>query len=293
MRTTFVCLAWGAFATVGVFAEEQEREVADPVHDYAEEDPEKFFESEQVSKIFALVDKNKDGKATMPEFEAFAKEHRKSTARMETEAMIDSVDTNKDKKVDEKELEAHVREDHKSPHHHEEEEGDNEHKLSNMMIKFSVADLNGDGVLEEDEIMHLFVPETHTEVMNSHAHMEFGFRDKNNDEKLSAEEFYQVLDNEDESDMLADYEHEEYKKVDKNGDGVVDLDEFAHFESGDFHSHNAFTQLFEIADTDKDGSISQTELNKEGPKLQETDAFYELQGWFEHHHERHEHADEL
>lgn len=287
-----VCVALGALATVSR-ADGSEKDVSDPVNEYQEENPETWFEPEQVTKILALVDKNRDHKTSMEEFKAFAKEHRKSTARMETEAMIHSIDTNKDGKLDEKELEEHVKDEHNQPHHHEEEEGDNEHKLQNMLHKFTVADLDGNGLLEEDEIVHLFVPETHADVLNSHAHMELGFRDRNDDEKLSIEEFYQVYDPEDEHDALADYEHEEFKLVDANQDGFIDLDEFTHWESGEFHTGTALKQLFSVADTNKDGYLTAAELNTEGPKLQETDAFYELQGWFEHHHERPEANDEL
>jgi Ca2+-binding EF-hand superfamily protein len=295
MRLQIYCVALGALAAVGSSDKKKKHEVKEKKHEqkkeeeeqidhYAGENPEVWFDPETVHKIFAMVDKNKDGKATKADFMAFAQEHRKSTAKMEVEAIIHTVDKDKDGKLSEKEIKKHTELEHKSHLHQEVEDGDNEQKLQDMLIKFSVADLDGNGVLEEDEIMHLFAPETHADVMHSHAQMEFSFRDKDKNDKLDMHEFFQVLDPDDEHDAVVDYEKDEFKQVDTNGDGTLDLDEFAHFESGKFHTETAIQQLFENADHDKDGSLTEADMNKAGTKLGESDAFYELQGWYEHHH---------
>merc|ERR1712060_735978 len=110
----------------------------------------------------------------------------------------------------------------------ESEEESKEEKEARVLVekeKFSVADRDRNGVLDQGELPALFYPEVDGEDLE-----------------------------------ITEEERADFTKLDKNGDGFLDLSELKVWESGKFHTEEAMKSMLEIADKDHDLPLSADEL---------------------------------
>lgn len=254
---------------------------------------EEAISTAQVEKLHGKFDANGDGKVTAEELAAFSKTTRLEILKKETSQFVDSVDGNKDGKVTLDELmeanfgaiEDSATESTMSSEEDKEYKARQEDEKELEKKKFTIADANKDGLLDKDELAAVFYPETHPEVLELVAQTNLKQKDKDSDGLLSPEEFWG--DQASEDDAIQE-EHGELHKVefaglDSDKDGKLSLKELLAWESGEYHSDAAMIQLMEIADDDKDGSISKAELDKAREPLANSPASSHMQQWAEHY----------
>jgi len=252
-------------------------------HDEGDEPTESLTE-DQLRKMHAKFDGNGDGKVSFEEIIAFSQTTGKEIAKKDGEtgnsaSMLVEIDGDKDGKVS---LEEHLKDIH-SQHEggNEVEMAELEHIKGHEAEKFKAADTNGDGLLDKDELPHMFFPEHHEGVMDVTVAQTMRKRDGNKDGKLTVLEFWHH-DNSTEADLSKE-EKVDFAKLDGNSDGFVDAKELRAWESGSFHTEDIMTKLFELADKDTDKHITADEMAKAAGKIATCDAQHHLMEWAEHH----------
>merc|ERR1712232_326168 len=136
---------------------------------------EEELSAEQMRDMHKKIDKDNNGKISLNEIMKFNTEARSSIATKETASLFDGMDNDKDGKIsmdeliegtfgaplpDEVELPAS-----KDPEQIEEDAKNARDKVREEK-KFHAADKNHDGFLDKDELVHVFYPETHPDVMS-------------------------------------------------------------------------------------------------------------------------------
>jgi Ca2+-binding EF-hand superfamily protein len=250
------------------FPAEDDEEEGTPLKHYEDEGHE--VTAKHLEDLHDHLDGNKDGKVSVQEIVDFHKEANKVMAKQEIEAVFHEIESTQDGALS---LEEHSQETEEIHEHLAPEE--KARVLAHEQAKFKASDVNGDGQLDAGEIVHLMHPSTNAEVLELHVAEEMRKKDENGDGKLSEAEW-----GEEESSGGKDVA---FSDLDTNKDGSIDKAELAHFESGDYHTHDAMNALLQDADTDGDGHFSKEELGKFADKLEDHKASAHVQEWVFHY----------
>lgn len=262
-----------------------------PVHDTEDEDSvwaKEHLSKDQFQQIHKKVDASGDGKITVQELLDFSGLTRNSIVKKDAAEGFPGMDGDDDGKISLAELlENTVGPDTGK------EDADEKAMRELDTAKFKAADKNGDGFLDKDESVGFLYPELNDGVLVLVAENSLKTMDKNSDGELDHDEFWAVSKSADEDDIdnempnqdILDNQKEEFGKLDLNKNGKLDASELKHWESGRFHTEDALTHLFGLADEDEDGFVTASELDKSRlhlsnhigiPHLQEWAAHYEL-----------------
>jgi len=286
-----------------------DEEPGSPVDEAAHEEaqPPEAFSDEQLKAVHAKIDKNADGKMSMDEIMEFWKVTRKSMAITGVEDQLEVLDHNKDGKVTLEEYtmegqgevedapakhpsfitppgEAEAAKGQPSNAARRDAEQAREQALRDMEeAKFKLADANSDGSLDRTELSHLSHPEAHDGMLDILSAHTLKMKDTNGDGELSPDEFWDTagtepMEAEDWQDHLKDFQ-----RVDLDASGKLNVKEISDWEGGAFHTRQAFQELMEIVDDDKDGHLTMEELNKHDADIASTDALMHFNEWSEHH----------
>jgi len=244
--------------------EEQE----DPEQEEPEEDHEGPIPEEQLRLMHAKFDKDQDGRASLKEMLDFADKSDKELAMKDADTLFSEADASKDGKVTLMEhlafIDAHGQKDLRAVEE----------------AKFFAADTNGDRVLDKQELVGLYFPETQEGVLSAAVSATMSAKDRDRDGRLSLQEFVFESDSEDEAD---DKDRADFKRLDKDGDGTLDSRELNVWESGKFHTEDTVKELLKIADTDHDLYLTADELVNARKQLVHTEAQHRLVEWAEDH----------
>jgi len=260
--------------------EHEENHPDDGANDAAEE--ESKMTSKQIHAVHAKIDANKDGKISLVEVMDFSKLMQHTVAKQDVHTFFEEMDTDKDGKVSLKELHADMS---------EWDEGDDDgekHSAAEVKAletaKFKAADKDGNGQLNEAELIGLIHPETHDGVLEIGAAATLKSKDTDGDGKLSVQEFNHRDVKDKDEHPITDDEQQEFKHVDKNNDGAISLQELKAWESGKHHLEQAMAKLFTTADKDGDKLVTAEELdayfNLESGS--DTDVVEHFSEWNEH-----------
>lgn len=253
-------------------------EEAEEVH--MEEDPEGDSDEyeltkEKLEKIHAAVDTNKDGKINLDEMTAFGTKMTAIVAKKYSKSDLVDLDKNKDGKLSFDEYA-------KDMGFVDDEEG----KLfkEQETDKFKAADDNGDGVLDEHELVHLFNPHLHSKVLEAETRGKMKQLDVNKDGKLSNVEFFLAHNDEDphEEFDMSDEDKSHFSELDKDKDGFLDFDELQRSVGHQQHLQKELLNMIEIADMDGDEHLTASELSKSKSMLEGSDIEMYLGEWAHH-----------
>lgn len=256
------------FLSGSVICEASEVEEADDQHDEAGEGEEEQeisqnpLTSEQLSILHNKFDQNADGKVSLEEVLNYAGATDLEIANRSFSGTFAQLDEDKDGKLSLGEL---------SEFHQSEDKAHEEAKLK-------AADINGDGFINEDELLGYFHPEAHPQVLTATMVLQMKQKDKDGDGELSKAEFEEAGKGVD----AAWQKDGDFEKLDADQSGKLNLDELKFFETGKFHIQQDMQQLFEVADTDKDGHLSAAEMAEAKDKLVELPVHEVLSDYSDH-----------
>jgi len=263
---------------------------------------EKSVTPDQLRNMHKKFDTDGDSLVSLSEILKFAKEVKKEIAvkNFENMSIIGDMDSSKDGMLS---MEEHMIDVSKTDSGDENQREIEVRRRETEAAKFKAADVNGNGLLDSQEIPALFYPETRDEVLAITVAETMHHKDTDQNGKLTPEEFWESetwmkmdLDS-DHSDYGMDLESEhsddapgitdkqkaDFDKLDLNEDGQLDMSELQHWESGRFHTELAMKQLITLADTNNDLHLSVQELVDASERISGVDAAYHLVEWTEHH----------
>lgn len=267
---------------VAIAGEHEETHPDDAAEGAAEEEESKMT-TKQIHAVHAKIDANKDGKISLVEVMAFSKLMQHTVAKQDVHTFFEEMDTDKDGKVSLKELHADM-----SEWDGDDEGEDNlvEGAKSKALetAKFKAADKDGNGQLNEAELIGFIHPETHDGVLEIGAAATLKSKDTDGDGKLSVQEFHHRDVKDKDEHPITDDEQEEFKNVDKNNDGALNLQELKVWESGNHNIEQAMTKLLTTADGDGDKLVTAAELDTyfNLEKGKDADALEHFVEWNEH-----------
>lgn len=268
----FLCVATFFSQAAGDSIDEEEEE--DEEEDSEAEDT--VLSRDQLTALHAKFDADGDGKASLPELMAFARRASRELATRDAQLLMEDVDINQDGRLSLEEHLADFR--HQGSFVDEEEEKDLEHRQKLEAAKHAAADLDGDKVLDINELPSLFFPETSVQAMAVFVAEAIRLKDKNGDGKLSPEEFWEVMAD-DQDSVLSKEEREDFSKLDSDGDGWLDSSELQDWESGWFHKAEALQQIVDITDANGDLHVTMEELVDKAEQLEPIMARYYYKEW--------------
>jgi Ca2+-binding EF-hand superfamily protein len=236
--------------------------------------------AEQMQGMHAKIDSNQDGKVSMAEMLHFATKVRRAIAEKDVGTIMAEMDSDRDGKLSLEELLKDL-----ESWGAEAEEGDNEPQVRKELEtqKFKIADKNGDGFLDIEELPPVFYPETHDDILAVAAGHTHRRKDTDSNGQLSPREFWEGDGVDGQDIAISKEEDADFKKLDKDGDGSLNVEELKFWESGAFHTQDAMQKLFDLADTDHDMHVTAEELVNAREGIAGTDAQYNLMEWAEHH----------
>lgn len=223
---------------------------------------------EQAKGLHALFDRDGNGKASMAEVINWWSGSRTDHAKKNVPAVIEDMDWDKDGVISLYE----VLSDEVWKQFDPESQVLKDQKASEEK-KFKASDKNGDGLLDENEVISFFFPGTHDSVLQILAERLIEIKDTDADGKLTAAEFEAE-------------QGDHFDKLDTDHSGKLDVSELKVWESGQFKIEEAMKTFFVHADADGDGHISATELDEAtslGHKAETAaeDALTHLKTWAE------------
>jgi Ca2+-binding EF-hand superfamily protein len=240
------------------------------------EDDELGFAREQISldqlnRLHSKCDENRDGKASLPELMQFGESVRKHVAEKEIDAVMNEIDLSPHDGHASLQEYMDDLEQHWAPHEDEDPTIVNQHiDLRNTELeKFKLADADEDGALNRTELINMVSPGMHDRIFEISTSAELRQKDTDGDGLLSEEEFWGGHPG----------QPGEFQNLDKNGDGTIDIEEMKLWASGWYHTEIALKQLFDLADEDKDGFLTASELEAVYTTIDTTDAHYHLLQW--------------
>lgn len=236
--------------------------------------------AEQMRSMHSKFDHNADGRASMAEVLEYAHNMRLLIAKKDIHTILDEMDTDRDGKLNLEEL---LKDMDQQSEGSDEDAKEMQARKDIEGQKFKLADSNGDGKLDVDELPALFYPETHEGVLELTAKVTLQQKDVNKDGQLTSKEFWEGDSADGEEIAISEEEKADFEKLDKDKNGKLDLKELTAWESGKFHTEEALKKLFELADKDSDMHVSATELENAREQIAGTDAQYHLMEWAEHH----------
>jgi len=279
----------------GADADENSEEAdADDKEDAEEESvwTEEQISSDQIRNMHKKIDANNDGKVSMTEILDFSKSSRKAIVGKEALVVFDQMDSNKDGKISLEELIENsfgapvpdVDGVPVTPKPSADQDADDARVKKEKELetaKFKAADANADGFLDKEELPSAFYPEVNDGVLALVAAASLKGKDKDGDGELTPEEFWEHEEGENE-DVVAE-QAADFAKLDADHNGKLNLAEFKQWESGAYHTHDAMTQLFEVADEDTDHHVTAAEMDNARPVLANTMATSHLVEWATHY----------
>jgi len=218
-------------------------------------------DKKKMTKLHKKMDIDRDGKLSHNEVIEYHKLTLKDMAAQRTALTLEHSDSNKDGKLSYTEFMASFSED-------SEEEAKELEK-----IKFEAADLNKDGSLDESEIGHMEGSSPH--VIEALASASIKRNDQDGDGKLDFWEWSEQdsLGEEWEQARLQGLDvamKSVFAELDVDGDGKLTAEELYRYESGEYHTHSMFKEMFAGADTDEDSHLSLDEFHKHMPLMKES-----------------------
>mmetsp|Transcript_156895 Transcript_156895/g.273088 ORF Transcript_156895/g.273088 Transcript_156895/m.273088 type:complete len:236 (+) Transcript_156895:64-771(+) len=230
--------------------------------------------------MHSKIDSNGDGKISLPEIMDFAVVMRKTIAKKDIQTIIDEMDGDKDGKLSLPEL---LKDMEQWGEEGEEDKAEAQKRKDHEAEKFKVADSNGDGFLDSEELPALFYPETHDGVLELTAAQTMQHKDLNGDGKLTSKEFWEGDSVDGEELKISDEEEADFQKLDTDKDGFIQLEELKAWESGHFHTEEAMKKLIELSDKDSDMHVTADEFDEARELIAGSDAQYHMMEWAEHH----------
>lgn len=232
--------------------------------------------SEQAKKLHSLFDNDGNGKASLAEVVKFWSSTRRDAAKKSVPEVMSSMDWDGDGVISLYE----VLSDEVWKKFDPNSQALKDQKASETR-KFELSDKNGDGFLDEDEVVSFFFPGTHDSVLEVLAERLIEVHDTDHDGKLTPKEFAETVTA---GDMTTDAATESFDKLDLDHDGRLDVKEVKAWESGQFKLEQAMKKLFDTADVDGDGHLSQRELDDatalgSASEVEASDAQEHLQNW--------------
>jgi len=253
----------------------------EPGADSAEDLVEETLSKDQLRALHGLFDANKDGQVSLQEVSEFSQRAGLSIAQKDVTALMEEIDASKDGKLHLDERIADIRK--QAEGSDPEEEKHLEHRLKIEEMKFKVADTNGDGLLDREEVPGLFYPEVHDGVLAIVVAETMRSKDTNGDGKLSQKEFWEITQAEGDEAEISEEENADFSRLDLDHDGALNTEEMKAWESGRFHVEEAMKKMFEMADTNADMHLAADELVAASEQLEASDAQYHLMEWADHH----------
>eukprot|EP00927_Polykrikos_kofoidii_P061599 TRINITY_DN56431_c0_g1_i1.p1 TRINITY_DN56431_c0_g1~~TRINITY_DN56431_c0_g1_i1.p1 ORF type:complete len:281 (+),score=69.27 TRINITY_DN56431_c0_g1_i1:71-913(+) len=236
--------------------------------------------SDQLRRLHGHMDVDGDGGVSWSETIVHAKTATMALALKDVEIILDAIDLTKDRKLS---LHEHL----EDVEHQADGSDDNAMELEERArvetAKFRAADTNKDEHLEPHELIGLFYPETHEDVLSVVVQETMRVKDKDRDGRLSPEEFWEVNAVVGDEERVSLEETVEFGKLDQNHDGFLSSDEIRIWDSGAFHLNTAMERLFEVADLDADKRLTADELVNARSLISLEAAHDHFIEWAEHH----------
>jgi len=212
----------------------------------------------QLRSMHAKMDKNADGKVSFLEITTYFNGNHKAFESKNMAAILEdfgATDTDKDGSLSLEEHLKHIKTTSEMTDDSNVWARYQEHET----VKFRAADIDHDGVLSKTELPHLLFPEHYEGVLTASVDELMRQNDEDKDGKLNATEFVdlhgEMSKHQDGAEDQADF-----AKLDTDGDGFLNAVEMRDWETGQLDINVAMKKLFEVADKDKDGSLTADEL---------------------------------
>jgi len=232
---------------------------------------------EQLQKLHGKIDADEDGKVSLSEAIKFSHNNRKTAALKEGQAIMQNMDGDKDGKVSLDELLKGMYGE-EPPASNEEQKKELEFHKTRDGEQFEAADVDGDGLLDTDELSSFFYPELQESVLQIVVQRSLEEKDEDKDGLLTFDEFMAEKRRADDEqlppgiapegdrDLKAPTSDEQdrriFNKLDKDRSGQLDGEELLAWESARLHTADQMEMLMMSADTDKDFHVSVDELRK-------------------------------
>jgi len=261
------CLLFGALS-LGTHGQEGE----EPLEDDA-------LTAEQLHTLHAKMDGDGDGRVSLAETMGFSEVVRRAIAGRDIAGVMTELDADGDGHLN---LEEVLKDMEAWGDGDAEQAKEAEERRNLERAKFRLADVNGDGRLDKEELPAVFYPETHSGVLELVTAVTLKQKDLDGDGRLTEKEFWEGDAVDGESLAVTEEEQADFRRLDQNGDGLLDVEELKAWESGFFHTEFAMKKLFEVTDRDGDMHVTAAELATAREQLAGSDAQYHLMEWAEH-----------
>lgn len=239
--------------------------------------------SEQIRGMHRKIDADGDGKISMVEVLDFSRSIRLAIAKKDVSTIVDEMDGDRDGKLSLEELLKDIETwaDDGEPGSENNAEAHSRKELETQ--KFKLADRNGDGFLDMEELPAVFYPETHEGVLHLAAGHTHKRKDTDGNGQLSPREFWEGDGVDGQELAISKEEDADFARLDTDGSGALSVEELKIWESGNFHTEDAMRKLFELADKDNDMHATADELDQVREAIAGSDAQYHLMEWVEHY----------
>eukprot|EP00434_Breviolum_minutum_P008051 symbB.v1.2.007099.t1/scaffold431.1/size205911/12 len=206
--------------------------------------------------IFIQADHNEDGKLSKIEFFNFAAHYREEIERSQYEKPTPDIDLDKDGTLSKEEVEKNLATWDIEGFPQELERVKNLEKE-----KFRIADADGNGKLEGEELINMYGHGINDKVLEAEAKSVMFSKDSDKDGKLTPKEFwFDYLRPEEDHEEEPWDRNETFHNLDGNQDGFIDLHELKLWEGGYFFLEDSIDKILFMADKDEDGEATFQEL---------------------------------
>lgn len=222
-----------------------------------------------LTKLFTMIDKDVDGRATVAELKSFSQE----MVRMRGEGMqmdvMSQLDADKDGRLTF--VEVLPSPDFDTP------EGEESYKWERK--KFRAADKDDDHFLDMAELASFLHASADPQVEEVVGAAGLQRKDTDGDGKLNLREFVGVGSAKNRQGLpITEEDRAHFSKLDKDGDGKLTAKEFGPLESGRLHLDESMQWIVTHADADGDG-LALDELVEAREKLEAHDLSVHLDEW--------------
>lgn len=241
---------------------------ADEDHDHDASKP--IISEASLAKLFAMIDKDVDGRATVAELRSFSQEMiRVGGGGMQADVMS-QLDADKDGRLTF--VEVLPIPDFDTP------ESEESYKWERK--KFRAADKDDDQFLDTAELARYLHPSTDPQVEEVVGAAELQRKDADGDGKLDLREFVGVASTKNRQGVpITDEDRAHFSKLDMDGDGKLTAKELGPFESGRLHLDESMQWIVTHADVDGDGHVALDELVEAREKLEAHDLSIHVDEW--------------